>query len=363
MSTFFSNDPHKIIFNNLRKKLANYDLDGKEYLRDDLLHILELIKNHDVFWDDICEFNITHIGSQLMSQIDNLFHQDQQTEIELNIQSIYVMFYRFLCEANFKKTSNAQIAINVNNLITNIDDHIELFSMQLRSQIIYARTMMPAAILSDLLHHENLIEVKDFNKKIREITQLKTNWDNEISQKKQEVDNLKQSLDHYKTAFNFVGLYQGFENLYLSKSKELSWARWILATLGAASIMPVLIEIFLLMFRSKELFEYKELLLYAIFPTLTLQLILIYFFRVSLFNFKSIKAQLLQIELRKTLCQFIQNYSDFAKNMKSNDSVSLEKFESLIFSGLITNEENLPSTFDGIEQISKVLQSFKATNY
>lgn len=85
----------------------------------------------------------------------------------------------------------------------------------------------------------------------------------------------------------------------------------------------------------------------------------IYYFRVLLFNYKSVKSQLLQIELRKTLCKFIQSYSSYSKTMKAQDSDSLAKFENIIFSGIISDEEKLPSTYDGMDQIGKLIQSIK----
>lgn len=94
-------------------------------------------------------------------------------------------------------------------------------------------------------------------------------------------------------------------------------------------------------------------------PLISLEIILLYFFRVVLHNYKSIKAQVLQIELRQTLCQFIQNYADYSKEIKKGDPTALEKFESLIFSGIISDAENLPSTFDGMDQIGKLLSSLK----
>lgn len=119
-------------------------------------------------------------------------------------------------------------------------------------------------------------------------------------------------------------------------------------------------EIYLFLFQTELIKANINIVLYSIVPMITLQIILVYFFRVALFNFKSIKAQLLQIELRKTLCQFIQSYTNYAKEMKESDKTSLEKFENLVFSGLISNEENLPSTFDGLEQIGKIIQSIKS---
>jgi len=45
--------------------------------------------------------------------------------------------------------------------------------------------------------------------------------------------------------------------------------------------------------------------------------------------------------------------------MKMQDSSALEKFESLIFSGVFSNPEKLPSTFDGVEQIGSLIKSVK----
>ena len=127
------------------------------------------------------------------------------------------------------------------------------------------------------------------------------------------------------------------------------------------ALAPVVSEIYLFLFYTSLIKNNINVMLYSVVPMITLQIILVYFFRVALSNFKSINAQLLQIELRKTLCQFIQSYATYAKEMKESDKTSLEKFENLIFSGLITNEENLPSTFDGLEQIGKIIQSIKTS--
>ncbi|MHC5879868.1 hypothetical protein ACYT69_13165, partial [Streptococcus pyogenes] len=72
----------------------------------------------------------------------------------------------------------------------------------------------------------------------------------------------------------------------------------------------------------------KVMMLVAI-PTISLIAILVYYFRVLLSNYKSLQSQLLQIDLRMTLCRFIHNYSEYASDMKKQDKGSLEKFESV----------------------------------
>ncbi|MGC4062247.1 MAG: hypothetical protein QM749_15930 [Aquabacterium sp.] len=100
-------------------------------------------------------------------------------------------------------------------------------------------------------------------------------------------------------------------------------------------------------------------LLAASTPIAAIELLFIYFFRVILSNYHSIRKQMLQIELRKSLCEFIQSYADYAKGIKEKDKTALEKFENLIFSGIVMDDQNLPSTFDGLEQIAKLIEAAK----
>lgn len=88
-----------------------------------------------------------------------------------------------------------------------------------------------------------------------------------------------------------------------------------------------------------------------------MQFVVLYYFRVALSEYKSVKAQLLQIDLRRGLCMFIRGYADFSAGMKGKDAAGLDKFESLIFSGLVANEDRIPSTFDGMDGLIKVAEA------
>jgi transcriptional regulator of heat shock response len=88
-------------------------------------------------------------------------------------------------------------------------------------------------------------------------------------------------------------------------------------------------------------------------------MLLIYFFKVLLAQYKSVKAEIIQIQLRQTLCQFIQSYAEYAKEIKSKDASALEKFENVIFSGITPSSDKIPSTFDGMDQITKLLKEIK----
>lgn len=71
------------------------------------------------------------------------------------------------------------------------------------------------------------------------------------------------------------------------------------------------------------------------------------------------KAQLIQIDLRMTLCQFIQDYADYAKEVRKDSPLLLERFDQLVFSGIVSSEGAIPSTFDGIEQIANLIEKIK----
>jgi hypothetical protein len=58
-----------------------------------------------------------------------------------------------------------------------------------------------------------------------------------------------------------------------------------------------------------------------------------------------------------SLCRFIQSYADYSIDIKEKNSEALSKFEAIIFSGLVGSEDKLPSTFDGIEQLTAFAKS------
>jgi hypothetical protein len=88
--------------------------------------------------------------------------------------------------------------------------------------------------------------------------------------------------------------------------------------------------------------------------------VLIYFFRVVLSDYKFVQSQLLQVELRKTLCTFIQHYCEYSCEIKKKDPDALKKFENIVFSAIVSSDEKLPSAFDGIEQIGNLIKSAKS---
>ena len=192
------------------------------------------------------------------------------------------------------------------------------------------------------------------NRKKIEAENLKKKWNEELQTLKTEVEVLKDNLDTYKTGYNFVGIDEGFLNLTNKKIKEELWLFRSLIGMGGVLILTPFILVVTGIDVDKNI-RIDHLM--AILPIISIEIILIYFFRIILLNHRSVKAQIMQLELRQALCQFIQSYADYASKIKIKDAKALEKFENLIFSGILSNPEKLPSTFDGMDQISEFMKN------
>ncbi|HCQ7467721.1 TPA: hypothetical protein P7Y84_005232 [Klebsiella pneumoniae] len=88
-------------------------------------------------------------------------------------------------------------------------------------------------------------------------------------------------------------------------------------------------------------------------PILSLELLMFYFMRLYYIEGKSIKAQMLQIDQRLSLCEFIHDYVE-TKNNSGTEKESWSLFEKLIFSPIQVTSENIPSLLDGASSIAEL---------
>ncbi|QSV45301.1 hypothetical protein [Geobacter benzoatilyticus] len=305
-------------------------------------------------WDDRCTFNIKHIGNQFIQWL-----RDFDSSKNDHIDHIYCIVYRFLCEFDFLVGPGKELSMELRRIKDQIQSDEGEMDGDVRSQIIYASYVMPANIAKEFINDSNIASFREFEAKKSEAAALKKQWDEEIEVKKDEADAIKDKLNEYKIGFNFIGLYKGFEDLGSKKNTEVTNLFRSLILMGIVIVLPLLIEIIVAF---NGIYQSKSLgidHLFVVIPLLSTEIILIYYFRVILHNLNSAKAQKMQIELRQTLCQFIQSYAEFSEKIKKQDKTALEKFENLIFSGILADPEKLPSTYDGIDQIGKLVKSLK----
>ncbi|MBA6102398.1 hypothetical protein [Pseudomonas monteilii] len=352
---FEKEDNNKVLGEFLRKSgIANTDNEARAARLSISREIIGYIYKKPDGWDQRCTFNIKYIGEQYLRILSNFDHQ-KPTDID----SIYSMSYRFLCEFDFLIGSGKELSMELRSIKNKIEHDNAEMDEDVRSQIIYAAYIMPANIAKEFINDANVGVFRDFEQRKVEAENLKTKWDEEIEQKKAIADALKDKLDEYKIGFNFVGLYKGFSELSEKKIKESRWLFWSLIGMGSLILLPLIAEI---IFATSEIYDGKSFTtnhLIILIPLISIELILIYFFRIILINHKSVKGQIMQLELRQTLCQFIQSYAGYSTEIKKQDSGALDKFENLIFSGILSDPEKLPSTFDGLEQIGNLIKSVK----
>lgn len=339
----------------LRKaEAAHVENEGRKKRLDISREIASYIYRFPEGWDERCSFNIEHIGDQYLQALRE-FDAAKLTGID----HIYSMSYRFLCEFDFLVGAGKELGMELRSIKTKIQHDNSDIDDDVRSQIIYASYVMPANIAKQFINDANIGVFREFEQKKSEAEGLREKWDAEIKGKEKEVNRLKERLDEYKTAFNFVGLYQGFSELRNQKQRDVFWLLLSLIAMGVIILSPLVFELIVVTFKIYEPKSLTSEPLLILLPVASIEIILIYYFRVILVNFRSVKAQLMQIELRQTLCQFIQSYSEYSAKIKKEDESALDKFENLIFSGIISDPGKIPSTYDGLEQIGSFIKKMK----
>lgn len=304
-------------------------------------------------WDKYCQINIKWIGEHFINIISEEMDLDK-----VALDGICSMCFRFIFEY-FLSTEN-DLSMDFEAAKRFVLNNLDSFEEVARNQIEFSIREMPIKIFKSIAHSEAINSLKDFNAISLTANNLKITWESELNARELRVDALKSSLEKYENAFNFVGLYQGFDELAREKNKEKGNLLILLSVLSVLIISPVLAQIALIYINIDNINSIKDGLLFSVFPTVSFVLISLYYFKVVLVNYKSVKSQLLQIDLRKTLCRFIQNYAEYSSDLKKRNEISLDKFESVIFSGIVSDEGSLPSTFDGMEQIEKLIKTVKS---
>lgn len=315
-----------------------------------------LIANTDAF-DQHCATNIEWIGQSFIEQLTEFSETKLGDQVD-SLTSIFTMAYRFLCELDFSQPND--LSFELRAIRNFVEENLEKFVGTARQQLVYANYVMPANITKRLIHSPALTEFKAFAETAKAASDLKQKWEEEIKAKSEEVESLRDGLSRITTTYNFVGLVNGFENLASAKKGERLRSFLSLLVLGGLMVAPVALQLWFTASHIDTIDAHRNTLVYSLPSLIALEVILLYLFRVVLLHFRGITTQLLQINLRISLCQFIQSYSEYSTKIKKQDASALEKFESLIFSSITSDSEALPSTFDGVEQIAKLVNSIRS---
>lgn len=326
-----------------------------------LLHNLEqiidlMIANSDAF-DEYGSVNSEWIGKQFFGQIESCLVAplDKRQAI---IRSLFTLAYRFLCELEF--TQQGESSFEVLKVKNFVHENLEAFEGNERQQLVYAAYTMPAQVAKKLIGHPAVTAFRKFSETVEASRVLREQWDTDLDKRQILLNGLSDNIKKVTSEYNFVGLVNGFQKLKVSKEGERCIAFWSLVLMGALVLVLPAAQIYFVMEKLAESDKHRSILVYALPTTIiAVEIILLYFFRVVLAQFRSVKAQLLQVDLRITLCQFIESYTEYISKLREKDSTALSKFEALIFSGLVAEESGIPTTFDGVEQVANLVRSLR----
>lgn len=341
------------------------DLFSREEIKRSIESLIECVKNQDFFYsrdlqiildfflgkqdvDKYCQVTILSWEIRFKSLLDNGKNSKEDNEI------IFSIMYRFLREVMLngmvddrEGSALSEILLKYNPVPQGAE-----FSKRTVDSLNYSNNEFPIVIyakqtrkIAHLVYEQDVLD-KKIEKRIKR-------YDDESVR----LSSLEEKISGLKSEYNFVALSHAFSSMETIKKGE----RKVLV------VCMVLVQFFMLSIpafvfckfsTSLETDDFGKMLLHFS-PIVTIELMLIYLFRVFLQQFNNVKTVLLQIELRRNICQFIEGYADYAKELKEKNPVSLEKFEALVFSGLISNQNQLPSSFDGVEQLAKLASAIR----
>jgi hypothetical protein len=228
----------------------------------------------------------------------------------------------------------------------------------------YVWNGMPKTIYLSLGEHIRMIE-EAMAKKIAdwkaEATKMEDRLGTQMLDMEAKLEKSEAVVTKFRSDYNFVGLAKGFRELANDKEEEEARAFKLLTIIGGIMLVPVIARL-IPGLGQDSIFEVSKGSLSTVnfgklIPLTLLEIILLYFFRITLQNYFSLRAQLVQLKLRYSLCQFVEAYADFAKehSTTSGGQSTLGRFEGLIFSSIVLDSSKVPATIDGIDQLARLI--------
>lgn len=350
---FFDDETMKESFQVYINKLATLKLETnfEKQRHKALSKLLKSFISQCTEWDARTEHSIENKSKQLGYRISAC----EMTNYE--IDETIALCFEFVLEAEmFDSYLNDYMTAEVKDFCI---DYIDELHPSAKKSIQRSLLVMPSRIVRRLSVAQDVKTCRDFIENVSKSERMIYKWEKDIEEKEKRVQKLNDAILRQEADFNFVGLYDGFFRLGEVKRIEMLWAKKILIGISILMPIPLMIEMVYMLFSKDTPTVTSQL--YKLIPVASITFIFIYYFKVAISNFNSIKAQLVQIELRKSLCCFIQSYAEYAKEIKGENNYLLRKFEDIIFSNIMVSEEKMPSTFDGINQIASLINSFKQT--
>jgi hypothetical protein len=316
--------------------------------------MLSMIASNAADFDQHCQMNVEWSGAYLLDRLSDVKRVANGEISEI----VTALVYRFLLEYDLSVKNRVSSEMRV--FMDQVRADGPSMSDEARILVEPALLEMPIAILKRMISSDEIGNLRNVSTVAATIEGKIDRWHKELEETEKKATNLGAILENQAQAFNFVGLHHGFSDLLSGIIEELWFARGGITLFGLLVLLPSAFDLWLVLGNATDLSRIAPHTLLAVsVGTVTLTLLFLYFFRIALRKADSCQAQLGQVRLRMSLCRFIQSYADYSTGIKEKNPDALAKFEALIFSGIVGSEDKLPSTFDGIEQLSALAKSIR----
>lgn len=335
----------------LSKLISNIVDEEKYYFNEIKDNILEIKKENNVdYYNEALKLTKECWGRLYIKEMfgDTLIEHDY-----LTLAIIFLHSY-----AISKNDSPYNIRLN----------HLEFFDDKFPSTE-YKYTSLSGFVyqryISSFVFDKEIKNIRDYDSKFTDLIKLHEDVDSKIK-------NLAKITDGIKREKEKRTLITSLEELITNKNKENKRNSIFLVLYSTMLILIPFFSLLLEIISKEKLNKMTEnmidisspLPLTNLIPFISLEIILLYLVRITYQNKKSISAQLIQLNLRVGLSNFINEYikSRFSEQERRRDDVLLldietwRSYEKLIFSPIVTVDEKIPSIIESIPLSSDMLK-------
>ncbi|HEH9724055.1 TPA: hypothetical protein SIC67_002224, partial [Pasteurella multocida] len=248
--------------------------------------LLEFLLSYQDELKEIAAFNYYFVGKDFENYLLNgTYHH--------KFEDFYLLCMRFLREIIFYIRRSKDDSFFLESAWSFFDNEdINSFDDNNHMYVHYIREKMGVDILNFYFGQDGFKAFKEYEKFKIDIAESTNNllknkeeFESFLSEKEESVKRLERVLNEQKTAFNFIGLSQGFESLLKKKKNSQSIVLSLLFFIAIFLFIPLFtyIEFYQVRNSNNELFDWKIFL-----PFFSIELITLYLFRVVLIHYNSI---------------------------------------------------------------------------
>lgn len=309
--------------------------------------------------DEVCYFTRKRMGDSVVRMMDAVISDGSVEGFDLRLEQILTSGFCFLTELSFRCNPGQY---DFEELMNSLLGRVDSLANYARPQTVWAVYAYPNLLAADMLKRKGVSKLIDIEDKLGKAAWSIHRLDDLLQNSETQIEIINNKMGGLKDRYNFVELNQGFAGLRRQKRIEIIIARIVASIFGILMLVLPILQITMMVwgdsiFGSVVSEKFTKNIIYIAPALVTGELIILYFFRVCLVSLREVRAQILQLDLRVALCQFIRGYSEQNKNIDDNQRKSLEKFESVIFSGIANEGSAIPTTFDGLSEVAKLIQS------